>query len=150
MFDFLKKYEVNGSFAFDEHKKMRTECNVPKISACGVYIIKIEGRIYYIGCSGESNKPREDGLYGRIVRGKRFNKRTLGLVVKEEHLNNLEIEWYITNADKVELVEYCLLLEFVLRNKRLPEWNNELKLKQNLKIEFENFVIENNINFLKI
>ena len=62
----------------------------------------------------------------------------------------LEICWYNTENDNSLLVEYCLILESVIQNKRLPLWNSELKLSRELKGEFEDFVNNNNIECLKI
>ena len=56
----------------------------------------------------------------------------------------------ITQDDNPLIVEYCLILEYLVRNKRLPAWNNELKLDSRLKNDLEIFIKDNNIEFLKI
>ena len=65
--------------------------------------------------------------------------------MRELSINKLRICWY-----NPLIVEYCLILEYLVRNKRLPAWNNELKLDSRLKNDLEIFIKDNNIEFLKI
>ena len=95
---------------------------------------------------------RQGGLERRIY-GKQ-QKVSRGILwpkkMRELSINKLRICWYNTGDDNPLIVEYCLILEYLVRNKRLPAWNNELKLDSRLKNDLEIFIKDNNIEFLKI
>ncbi|MGD8590322.1 MAG: hypothetical protein PVG22_15965 [Chromatiales bacterium] len=136
MIDILKKYN-NGSFNFSLGQSLGILCNAPK-GLSGVYIVYDSTRTdkpIYIGSSGRmlSNgviEHRNDGLYGRIVNGKQFDKpRKISWPQKmqEQKINKLLINWYITfNGNIIDIPKYveAVLLQnhFDLFNE-LPAWN---------------------------
>lgn len=162
MFDLLNCYNKQGCLKFTVDDNLNRECEKAQIpnDCCGVYIVygyfkgmKIP---VYIGSSGhiENGKTvhRKGGLKRRIIgrqqktpRWKLWPEKMRALSICE-----LEICWYNTENDNPLLVEYCLILESVIKNKRLPLWNSELKLSRKLKGEFEDFVNKKNIECLKI
>ena len=90
-------------------------------------------------------------MCGRLVNGKQFEKarkHSWSNKVIEKSLDNLVIEWWDTEDDFPEIVEFCLILEYILVNKRLPEWNTILSLKESLRSQCENFIQDNNIQAL--
>ena len=161
MFDLSKIY-VGGSFYFSSSDNLKTKCKEAKVpnDCCGVYIVyaccEDEESIVYIGSSGHMKDGRlvhrqgglERRIYGKqqkISRGILWPKK-----MRELSINKLRICWYNTGDDNPLIVEYCLILEYLVRNKRLPAWNNELKLDSRLKNDLEIFIKDNNIEFLKI
>ena len=158
MFDLLNKYPNNGSFEFKSTDSLSNVCNAPK-NKSGVYIVyAVKGHtkyLIYIGCSGlEDNgeiKLRKGGMCGRLVNGKQFEKarkHSWSNKVIEKSLDNLVIEWWDTEDDFPEIVEFCLILEYILVIKRLSEWNTILSLKESLRSQCENFIQDNNIQAL--
>ena len=146
MFDLLNRYNKQGCLKFTIDDNLNRECEKAQIPDVPVYI----------GSSGhiENGKTvhRKGGLKRRIIgkqqrtpRWKLWPEKMRALSICE-----LEICWYNTENDNPLLVEYCLILESVIQNKRLPLWNSELKLSRELKGEFEDFVNNNNIECLKI
>lgn len=158
MFDILNKYSNSGSFEFRSIDPLGNVCNAP-MNRGGVYIVyATKGntrRLIYIGCCGLEDKgkikPRKDGMYGRLVKGNQFEKArkdSWSNKVIEMSLDKLEIEWWDTGEDFPEIVEFCLILEYILINKRLPEWNAKLSLKESLRSQCESFIRDNNIQAL--
>lgn len=168
MFELLKKYKNQGAFDFsvDDNLKAKCEENSVPDGCCGVYVVYacLVGKEVpvYIGSSGhmEDNEvvPRIGGLRRRI-RGKQKDvcscKSTLRgtlwpKLMREQSISKLKVSWYDTEKDNPLLVEYCLILEYIVGYKRLPDWNNELKLNGQLKGKLEEFIAENQIEILKM
>ena len=135
---------------------MKIVCNAPK-DCSGIYLVyAVKGenpKLIYIGCSGmEENgmiKMRQDGLWGRLVKGKQFGEqRTKSWPSKivELGIDRLLIKWWNTKKDFPEIVEFCALVEYVHEYKCLPDWNHELNLKNALHEEISNY-IEKNIKY---
>ncbi|WP_418697298.1 hypothetical protein [Bacteroides sp.] len=166
MFRLLETYSHKGSFYFASDDNLRVKCkdaDVPD-NCCGVYIVSgyfgDKEIILYIGSSGHIEdgkpKPRNGGLrrriYGKQKDSGKLVQRSLlwSDLMDRQHINKLKISWYNTELDNPLVVEYCLILEYVVRHKRLPAWNNELKLDGRLKEELEGFIIRNDIEILKV
>lgn len=174
MFELLEKYKDNkGCFVFTPGNNLKEKCiaSFPHsdvyIDCCGVYIVYgykgDKKEVVYIGSSGhmdEKNEPvpRKGGLRRRIYGRQKSesgehifrNELWAGRMAKQG-MTKLEISWYNTGkVDNPLLVEYCLILEYVIRYKRLPAWNNELKLDSKSKGDLEDFINHNNIEVLKI
>ncbi|WP_196052918.1 hypothetical protein [Bacteroides clarus] len=170
MFEFIKKYS-NGSFSFGIEDNLKAKCmeiqyeNIDK--CCGVYIVygypkdKGDKEIVYIGSSGhfEDNRPiprkgglrrrlygrQKDDLSGELV----FRSILWPRLMQRDSIHKLEICWYDTGKEHNPLiVEFCLILTYIICRKRLPVWNNELKLDGRSKNDFEQFVKEQNITSL--
>jgi len=141
MFDELDKYKSNGHFFFTTEKKMSNVCNAPK-HGMGVYVVYAlkDGRIelVYIGASGWVTQDgrltsRQDGIYGRIVRGNRSdeegNKTTWKQRVIDENIEALDIYWFETfdknNADIPAVVEGIIMQRFFDIHRALPRWNKQ-------------------------
>ncbi|MEG1402364.1 hypothetical protein [Bacteroides sp.] len=168
MFDVLKKYDTNGVIEFDVSDSLNKKCRDSRIPkhCSGIYIVNAlsDGReeIVYIGSSGNitgGQKEKQAGRLGKRIIGKQRDLISGKLVrrnilwpqlMEQQFIDHLKVSWYSTDADNSLIVEYCLLLEFVIRHKRLPIWNNELKLSGQLKGELEEFIVKNNIETLKI
>lgn len=142
MFSFLDQYESKGRFVFRQNDNLGVVCNAPK-NCSGVYLVYTvkdnNKRLVYIGCSGLEEdgkiKMRQDGLWGRLVKGKQFGiQRTQSWPSKiiELKLDSLYIEWWNTKNDFPEIVEYCALAEYMHEYNYFPDWNNEFRLKEAL------------------
>lgn len=157
MLDFLNEYK-KGNFEFDRTNSLRKVCNAPT-GCCGVYIVYAcyengKEEIVYIGSSGRMNEgkvlPRIGGLYRRIVgkqdgvpRGKLWPERMQSLSVEK-----IKVYWYDTGEkDNPLFVEYCLILKFIIEYKRLPLWNNELKISMELKEDLNKFMMDKCVRF---
>lgn len=168
MFDVLKKYDTNGVIEFDVNDCLTKKCRnagIPK-HCSGIYIVHAlsDGReeIVYIGSSGNitnGQKAKQAGRLGKriigkqrdLVSGKLLRRNILWpQLMEQQSIEHLKVSWYSTDTDNSLIVEYCLLLEFVIRHKRLPDWNNELKLNGQLKGKLEEFIAENQIEILKM
>jgi hypothetical protein len=107
MIDLLEKYKNQGHFFFQPDDKLSQVCNAPEDKS-GVYVIYAleHGRVnlIYIGRSGKKGGDgtlvnREDGLYGRITRGKQFGDRraiTWPARMKQEGIEALDVYWFVT------------------------------------------------------
>ena len=157
MFDFLNEYK-KGNFEFDRTNSLRKVCNAPT-ECCGVYIVYAcyengKEEIVYIGSSGHMIEgkvlPRIGGLYRRIVgkqdgvlRGKLWPERMQNLSASK-----IKVYWYDTGKkDNPLFVEYCLILKFIIEYKRLPLWNNELKISMELKEGLNKFMMDKCVKF---
>lgn len=174
MFELLEKYKDDkGCFVFTPGNNLKEKCiaSFPHsdvyIDCCGVYIVYgykgDKKEVVYIGSSGhmdEENKPvpRKGGLRRRIYGRQKsesgehiFRNELWTDLMSKQGINKLEIFWYTTGeVDNPLLVEYCLILEYVICYKRLPVWNNELKLDGRLKGDLEKYIESNTIEALKI
>lgn len=153
MFAFLEQYKKKDQFVLRQNEDLRMVCNAPK-DCSGVYIVyAIKGNdtpLVYIGCSGlEENgkiKLRQDGLWGRLVKGKQFDehrRKSWPAKITELKLDGLLIKWWNTEKDFPEIVEFCALAEYACQYKCLPDWNQELSLKETLHEEFANYLEKN-------
>lgn len=164
MFEFLKKYE-GGSFYFTLGDDLRIQCkeNVSVDVCCGVYIVYgYDGEkeeVVYIGSSGhvdEDNKliPRKGGLRRRIYgrqnskSGEPLFRNILWPQLMGNSINKLKIVWYNTEGDNPLLVEYCLILQFLIQYHKFPLWNNELKISSRSKESLDSFISDNVVEFL--
>lgn len=158
MFDLLNKYPNNGSFEFQSTDSLSKVCKAPTDKS-GVYMVyAVKGntkQLIYIGCSGLEEKGkikhRKDGIYGRLVKGKQFGearkKSWLNKII-EMSLDKLEIKWWDTGEDFPQIVEFCLLVEYMSVNCRMPEWNMKGLLKGPLHSQCKKFIRDNNIQAL--
>lgn len=166
MFELLNSYNHKGSFDFTPNNDLKVKCedaNIP-VDCCGVYIVngcfESQEVILYIGSSGHiensTPKPRDGGLRRRIYGKQKDSGKLVSRcmlwpdLMNRQHISKLKVSWYNTEMDNPLVVEYCLILEHIVRYKRLPAWNNELKLDARLKGELEKFIIENKIEILKV
>lgn len=159
MFEILENYDQQDNFEFTLVDNLKKQCNAPD-DCCGIYIVYgyfgNKEKVIYIGSSGHIKDGeaihRKGGLRRRIVGKQQKTPRgkLWPMKMRELSIDKLKIHWCDTKEDNPLLVEYCLILEFVIQNKRLPLWNHELKLSRELKTEFELFVKNNNIESLKV
>lgn len=137
----LNKYKVKGCFKLRNNQRLSQVCNAPKNNG-GLYLVYelqdgvIIGLIY-IGCSGWVNQNgvyefRNKGMYARIVNGSRFKgkeKKTWLLKMKEEGIDEIQVDWYVTyNASTIHIpacVEARLMQAYYDEFKVLPKWNVE-------------------------
>lgn len=92
--------------------------------------------IIYIGISGRNDGMdnivhREDGIYGRIVKGKQFGDRrqvTWPIEMQSIGVSEIIIHWYETYGEIDQVfprpIENALLELFKSRFGRLPIWNS--------------------------
>jgi len=139
VFDELNNYKNKGSFSFKRDKKLEKVCNAPTKSS-GIYIVysmaESKDKPIYIGSSGKMQKDgkirhRKNGLYGRIVNGKQFDKSRRKLSwpkkMKEQQIDELNIYWYVTfddeNTDIPAYVEAVSIQKYYNKFRSLPDWN---------------------------
>ena len=103
----LQKYLICGSFDYCPIDHLSRVCNAPTNQA-GIYIVYAnrdkQYRLVYIGISGQVNKEgifkvRKDGLWGRLVKGKRDGELRKDFWLRQmmkENLDALKIFWYVT------------------------------------------------------
>ncbi len=134
MFDILDRYTHNGNFVFCQLENLAEKYNAPK-NKSGVYIVfNQDNALIYVGRSGKklpdgTIKHRKDGIYGRLVKGKQFEKsrkKSLPLKMKEEGFSLLKVFWYDTENDNPEAVEYILLHEFKTKFETTLIWNSQM------------------------
>lgn len=130
----LEKYKESGKFIFRAEDNLTSVCNAPKNKA-GVYFIyaikKGERRLVYIGQSGRVKKDgelfiRQDGIKGRIGRGKRNGRPRKEFWLEEiysQELEALEFNWFVTHND--QFVDCPLALERSFINDYKPIWNRK-------------------------
>lgn len=130
----LEKYKDSGKFFFRANDNLNEVCSAPRNKA-GIYIIyaikKGERRLVYIGQSGRVKKDgelfiRQDGIKGRIVRGKRNGRPRKEFWIEEiynQELEALEFNWFVTHND--QFVDCPLALERSLINDYKPIWNRK-------------------------
>lgn len=140
MIDLLTKYKNWGHFFFKPDDNLSQVCNAPEDKS-GVYVIYAlehnHVNLIYIGRSGKKGSDetlvnREDGLHGRITRGKQFGDRravTWPLRMKQEGIEALDIYWFVTydqkHKDFPDEVEDELLDIHLEIYERLPRWNRK-------------------------
>ena len=166
MYGLLETYMYHDSFEFSPTDNLREKCNAPN-DCCGVYIVTAyfgDGKqeVVYIGSSGHIEGDelisRKGGLRRRIVGRQKdiesckltFRTELWPKLMTRQFISKLDISWYNTGEDNPLIVEYCLILEYIICHKRLPAWNNELKLNGQLKGELEKFITKNNIEILTV
>ena len=141
MLQLLNKYQKQDSFLFGVNDQLSQVCNAPDDTS-GLYIIFIKEEsfenIIYIGISGRNDGfsnivHRQDGIYGRIVKGKQFGDRrqiTWPIEIKKIGLEEVIIHWYETYGDYDQdfprPIEIALLELYEKQFGRLPLWNNEI------------------------
>ncbi|MFC5193752.1 hypothetical protein ACFPH8_00285 [Bizionia hallyeonensis] len=141
MFKYLDKYKEQGEFEYNVVDNLSSCCNAPR-QGSGIYLIFADSarldNLIYIGISGREGSQgeiihRKDGLGGRIVKGKQFGearRNSWSKKMKEDGFKKIIVMWYIThgqfNSDFPRPIEKKLLLILLLKNGKLPLWNNEL------------------------
>ena len=140
MFNELNKYKNSNHFFFTTKDELSKICNAPDDKS-GVYLVfdlsGDENQLIYIGSSGKMQsdgniKNREDGLKGRIVKGKQFGKSRKSSWPKkmiEDGMEVLNVYWYVTFDSIIQdipaYIEGLLIQRFFELHGRLPKWNNE-------------------------
>lgn len=164
MFEFLKDYK-GGSFYFTPGDDLKIKCkeNVSIDVRCGVYIVYgyngEKEEVVYIGSSGHVDKENQlisriGGLRRRIygkqksISGKYLVRNILWPQLMGNSINKLKIVWYNTKEDNPLLVEYCLILQFLIQYHKFPLWNNELKISSRSKESLDTFISDNVVEFL--
>ena len=130
----LKKYKESGKFIFRPEENLTSVCNAPTNKA-GIYLIyaikKGEPKLVYIGQSGRVKKDgelfiRQDGIKGRIVRGKRNGRPRKEFWLEEiynQDLEALEFNWFVTHNEVY--VDCPFELEKKLIKIHRPIWNRK-------------------------
>ncbi|WP_293952369.1 MULTISPECIES: hypothetical protein [unclassified Sphingobacterium] len=131
-------YSMKGKFYFNQKSVLKEVCNIPRnnnISGVYLFFDDLTNELLYVGISGKVGNlgefnHRKDGLLGRFMKGKQFGdlrKRSLSLKMKEDGIQMLRIQWYVTYANGVfdipRDIEISLLKAFKLEYARLPKWN---------------------------
>jgi hypothetical protein len=138
MLHLLNNYRNQGTFRFSDTDKLSKVCNAPKNSS-GLYLVFTEEEkfenIIYIGISGRDDDAgnivhRQDGIYGRIVKGKQFGDRrqvTWPIEMQEIGVQEIIIHWYETYGELDHVfprpIENALLELFESQFGHLPIWN---------------------------
>lgn len=138
MFERLLKYKHCGHFKYRRDDDLKEACNAPTDKS-GVYmvwtVLSGERCLLYIGRSGRMQDGviviRKAGLGGikdRLVNGHQFGKiarrRSWPMIMKENGIYELEINWYDTELDDPVAVEHSLLAEVQAVTGQLPPWNS--------------------------
>lgn len=140
------RYKRNGYLIFRKSDNLRKICKAIPEDLCGVYIytIKENGkkRIIYIGCSGkiENGMPvcRQKGGLRRRICGKQGNVSRdtfYKKVMEKKGVSEIKIYWFDTEKEDPEFIEYDLILNYIIREKEFPEFNNKLERKENKAIK---------------
>lgn len=140
MFEDLEKYKSKNHFTYTPKDELSKICDAPDDKS-GVYLVfdrsENDKQLIYIGLSGKMQndgtmKNRENGLKGRIVKGKQFGRSRKSSWPKkmiEDGIEVLDVYWYVTFdltiQDIPAYVEGLLLQRFFEMHGRLPKWNNE-------------------------
>jgi len=141
IFTDLEKFRDRGSFEFKQSDILSQVCNAPKDSS-GIYLVfadKVnDDNLIYIGISGREGERgkiihREDGLGGRIVKGKQFGiarRNSWPLKMKEDNIKTLYVNWFVTYGKYNQIIPRPIekaYLELILQNEgMLPMWNKEV------------------------
>lgn len=95
-----------------------------------------------IGCSGkiENGMPvcRQKGGLRRRICGKQGNVSRdtfYKKVMEKKGVSEIKIYWFDTETDDPEFIEYDLILNYIIREKEFPEFNNKLERKENKAIK---------------
>jgi hypothetical protein len=147
MFNELIKYKNRDSFEFSLNDRLSNVCNAPKTHG-GIYLlydITSSENLIYIGSSGWVNQDgtfglRKEGMYDRLVNGKQSfiinkievndkRKNVWPLKMREDKIESLRIEWYVTFEDKIRdipaFVEATLIQRYFEKHNKLPRWNKD-------------------------
>ena len=140
MFDILSKYKNRGQFEFRPFDNLFSVCNAPT-NKSGVYLIwditdSSNRELIYIGRSGkmvngivEHRKAGLGGIKDRLVNGHQFGKeprkRIWPIVMKQEGISKLFINWFDTENDDPVSIEKALLSEVNELFGFLPKWNKQ-------------------------
>lgn len=143
----LEKYKNHGNFKFSSNDILSMVCNAPKTTG-GVYLIydvSKPNNLIYIGSSGWVNQDgtfsiRRGGMFDRLVNGKQsftiksietndIRKNIWPLKMKEDKINQLKVEWFITfenkNRDIPAFIEALLIQKYFEKCRKLPIWNKD-------------------------
>ena len=134
----LNKYKKKGYFNFKPTDRISQVCNAPGegFNYGGIYIIHSikEGQkseLVYIGISGRIDKKtgsliaRQDGIKGRIVRGKRDGEPRKNYwirMMRSQGIDKLKISWYVVH-DNDQFRDTPSQIERRLIKKYQPAWN---------------------------
>lgn len=55
--------------------------------------------------------------------------------MEKKGVSELKIYWFDTETDDLEFIEYDLILNYIIREKEFPEFNNKLERKENKAIK---------------
>lgn len=136
MFEILEKYKHNGHFDFLQNDNLASVCNAPT-NKSGVYMVwdatNKEKDLLYIGRSGKKVngiiKHRIGGLKDRLVNGHQFGKiprkRSWPIIMKQNDIRALSVNWFDTENDDPVEIEKTLLKEVIDFIGVLPCWNNQ-------------------------
>jgi hypothetical protein len=132
----LEKYTNCGEFTFITSDRLSQVCNAP-YKYGGLYLIyankKGISELVYIGISGRINKitgnliSRQDGLGGRIVKGKRDGEQRKDFWIREmleNQIESLRICWLVVH-DEDKFQDCPEILERKLIAKYKPRWNRK-------------------------
>lgn len=139
MFKELNKITVKNSFSFSQDEQLDLVCNAPE-NASGIFLVyAIENgqkELIMVASTGTvqnngSLKSKNGGLYDKIVNGHQFaktgRKYSWPAQMKLENIDTLEIFWYDTFNENIQLIptslEGQILQEFFDEHKKLPRWN---------------------------
>ena len=70
------------------------------------------------------------GKQGNVSRDTFYKK-----VMEKEGVSEIKIYWFDTETDDPEFIEYDLILNYIIREKEFPEFNNKLERKENKAIK---------------
>jgi len=141
IFSDLERFKEKGSFEFKQTDVLSKVCNAPNDSS-GIYLVfadKIsDDSVIYIGISGREGERgkiihREDGLGGRIVKGKQFGiarRNSWPLKMKADNIKTLYVKWFVTYGKYDQIIPRPIenaYLELILqKDGMLPMWNKEV------------------------
>lgn len=55
--------------------------------------------------------------------------------MEKKGVSEIKIYWFDTETDDPEFIEYDLILNYIIREKEFPEFNNKLERKENKAIK---------------
>ena len=141
MFEILSQYRHCGEFKFSPFDSLTEVCNAPT-NKSGVYLIwdatdPTNKELIYIGRSGKKingviihRKAGLGGIKDRLVNGHQFGKeprkKIWPIIMKENGIKQLSINWFDTENDDPVEVEEALLNEINLLFGLLPKWNKQI------------------------
>ncbi|MFD2518247.1 hypothetical protein [Salinimicrobium flavum] len=141
MFKFLEKFQEKDQFQFNAKDRLSQVCNAPNHSS-GIYLVYAEEvsikNLIYIGISGREGQNgeiihRQDGIGGRIIKGKQFKearRRSWPQKMEEDGIEKLHVHWYITHGKYDQRIpreiERKLLLVLQAYRGSLPIWNKQV------------------------
>lgn len=140
MFKYLDQFQEKGHFIFSQEDRLSQVCNAPNHSS-GIYLVYADkvslNNLIYIGISGREGGSgeiihRQDGIGGRITKGKQFGqarRNSWPLRMKEDGIEKLHIQWYVTHGkfdQKIPREIERKLLTILSLHRTLPPWNKQL------------------------